>query len=128
MIAKTFLIIGAINALLSVVLGAFATHGLKNKLDQHYLNVFQTGVEYQFYHALGLILIGIVCAQWLPNGFLKSSGWVMLFGIIVFSGSLYVLSITQIRWLGAITPIGGVSFIIAWGLFIVGVMKSQVAL
>ncbi len=125
MIAKTFLIIGAINALLSVVLGAFAAHGLKNKLDQHYLNVFQTGVEYQFYHALGLILIGIVCMQWLPNGFLKSSGWVMLFGIVIFSGSLYILSITQIRWMGAITPIGGLSFIIAWALFIVGVMKAQ---
>lgn len=125
MIAKTFLIIGAINALLSVVLGAFAAHGLKNKLDQHYLNVFQTGVEYQFYHALGLILIGIVCTQWLPNGFLKSSAWIMLFGIIIFSGSLYILSITQIRWLGAITPIGGVSFIIAWALFIIGVIKAQ---
>ncbi len=125
MAAKYFLVIGGVNAMLSVLLGAFAAHALKDQLSTEYLKVFKTGVEYQFYHALGLILIGIVATQWAPNTLIKSSGWLMLIGIILFSGSLYILSITQIRWLGAITPFGGVSFVIAWILFIIGIINAQ---
>lgn len=125
MIVKLLLILGSANALLSVLLGAFAAHGLKSRLEPYYLEVFKTGVDYQFYHALGLILISIILTQWAPNVWIKSAAWLMLAGIIIFSGSLYVLSITQIRWLGAITPIGGLSFILAWLSLIIGILKSE---
>ena len=125
MYAKLIIIFGAVNALLAVLLGAFAAHGLKNKIEDYYLQIFHTAVDYQFYHALGLILIGIIAHQWVPNVFIKSSGWIMLCGIIIFSGSLYILALTQIRWLGAITPIGGMLFIVAWLSLIAGIVKSQ---
>ena len=122
--AKIFLALGGFNAMLAVLLGAFGAHGLKSRLAADMLTVFQTGVQYHFYHALGLILIGIIAMQISPGIWLKSSGWLMLSGIILFSGSLYILSITGLRWLGMITPLGGIAFILAWLALFIGVIKQ----
>ena len=109
----------------SVLLGAFGAHGLKHRLTEHYLQVYQTGVEYQFYHALGLLVIAILIHSWPEmTTWLKWSGFMMLSGIMLFSGSLYLLSLTQIKWLGAITPIGGFLFILAWFTLFIGALKS----
>jgi uncharacterized membrane protein YgdD (TMEM256/DUF423 family) len=115
---KTFVILGGINALLAVMLGAFGAHGLKNYLSPELLTIYQTGVDYHVWHALGLVLIGMLGAH-LPNiALLVWAGALMLTGILFFSGSLYVLSITGIRWMGALTPLGGFAFIVAW-MFVV---------
>ena len=105
---------GAVGAALSVALGAFAAHGLKARLPAEILAVFQTGVQYQFYHSLGLILVGILVHLYKGSPLLSASGILMAAGILLFSGSLYVISMTGIRSLGIITPIGGMAFIVAW--------------
>lgn len=123
-ISKLFIIIGSINAFLAVALGAFAAHYLKNRLTPDMLSVFNTGVHYHGYHALGIILIGII-ALWLPGSmYLKWAGAVMFVGIVLFSGSLYGLSISGMRALGAITPIGGLAFLAAWILLVLAVAKA----
>lgn len=123
--SKLFLSIGAINAALAVMLGAFGAHGLKSKLGADMLKIFETGVQYHFYHALGLLAVGLVAYHYPETGYLKWSGWLMLAGIVIFSGSLYVLSISGVRWLGAITPIGGISFIAAWVLLLVAIITAN---
>ena len=124
-LAKLFLVIGGVNAALVVILGAFGAHGLKARISGDMMAVYHTATLYHAIHALGLLAIGLVAA-WAPDsGYLKSAGWVMLAGIVLFSGSLYVLSVTGARWVGAITPIGGVAFIIAWILFCVAVLKAS---
>lgn len=111
---KLFLIIGSIAMALAVGLGAFGAHSLKEMLTDEMLDIFETGVKYHFYHAIGLLVIAFV-AQLIPDSsLLQWSGWLMLAGIFIFSGSLYILSISGIRWMGAITPIGGLCFIVAW--------------
>ena len=120
---KYFLILGAVNAFLAVGLGAFGAHGLKARLSLDMLGVYQTGVQYHFYHALGLLLVGMLVSQWPTEGLIKIAGWVMFAGIVIFSGSLYLLSITGIRWLGAITPIGGLAFLVAWLLLVVAFIR-----
>ena len=122
--AKLFLALGSINALLVVLIGAFGAHALKARLTVENMAVFQTGVQYHFYHAVGLILLGLIALQIPITPYLRWSGWLMLVGIVLFSGSLYALSITNIRWLGMITPLGGTAFIIAWLLLTIGIMKS----
>lgn len=124
-LARVFLVLGGVNAALVVVLGAFGAHVLKTRMSGDMMAVYHTGVLYHAIHSLGLIGIGVV-AGWLPDSsYLKSAGWVMLAGIVLFSGSLYILSITGARWLGSITPIGGVAFILAWVLFCVAVLKTS---
>ncbi len=122
--AKLFLALGCINALLVVLIGAFGAHGLKVRLTVENMAVFQTGVQYHFYHAVGLILLGLIALQIPITPYLRWSGWLMLVGISLFSGSLYALSITHIRWLGMITPFGGMAFILAWLMLTIGIMKS----
>ena len=122
--AKLFLALGSINALLVVLIGAFGAHGLKARLTVENMAVFQTGVQYHFYHAVGLILLGLIALQIPISPYLRWSGWLMLVGIILFSGSLYALSITNIRWLGMITPLGGTALILAWLMLTIGIMKS----
>ena len=114
---------GAVSAALSVALGAFAAHGLKTRLAADMLAVFQTGVQYQFYHSLGLMLIGLVAYVLKPSSLLTSAGLLMLAGILLFSGSLYVLSTTGIRGIGIVTPFGGAAFIAAWLLLAVGILR-----
>ena len=124
--AKIFLALGSLNAMLAVILGAFGAHGLKSRLTENMLAVYQTGVQYHFYHALGLIIVGLVIMQMLPSIWFKSAGWLMLAGILLFSGSLYILSITQLRWLGAVAPLGGTAFIFAWLLLFIGIIRAQI--
>jgi len=123
-IAKLFLLLGGINAALVVILGAFGAHTLKARLSEEMLAVYQTGVHYHLFHALGLLVIGLVATQIPAATYLKWSGWLMLAGIVLFSGSLYILSISGLRWLGAVTPFGGVAFIAAWILFVIAVSKA----
>ncbi len=122
--AKLFLSLGSASALLAVLLGAFGAHALKNKLSADMLAIFQTGVQYHFYHALGLLAVGLIAMQLAESPALKWSGWLMFIGFLIFSGSLYLLSITGMRWLGAITPIGGVAFIGAWALLAYAIYQS----
>lgn len=110
--------------MLAVILGAFGAHALKAQLDESLLKIYQTGNHYHFYHALGLILIGIIAMNIPVNAWLKNSGWMMFAGIILFSGSLYLLSILNMRWLGMITPVGGVLFILAWASLCIAVIKQ----
>ncbi|HSD82675.1 MAG TPA: DUF423 domain-containing protein [Anaerolineae bacterium] len=123
--AKVFLILGSFNAALVVLLGAFGAHALKARLSVDMLAVYQTGVHYHLFHALGLLTVGLVATQIADSVYLRWSGWLMLAGIILFSGSLYVLSVSGLRWLGMITPFGGVAFIAAWMLLVVAMTKSH---
>lgn len=120
---KLFIILGAINAFLSVALGAFGAHGLEKAVEPKYLEIWKTGVTYQMFHATGLLVIGVLLGKLPGNALLSWSGWIMLIGIIFFSGSLYILTLTQKGILGAITPIGGVCFLVAWVLLIIAAVK-----
>lgn len=122
--AKVFLILGAVNALIAVVLGAFGAHALKTRLSAELMAVYQTGIHYHLIHALGLLLVGLLATQLPASAYLRWSGWLMMAGIALFSGSLYALSVTGLRWLGAITPVGGMAFILAWALFIMAALKA----
>ena len=104
---------GAVAALLAVVLGAFGAHALRDRLPPDLLAVFETGVRYHFYHALGLLAAAYVASRW-PAGAAGIAGSLFLAGIVLFSGSLYLLAVTGTRWLGAITPLGGLAFIAGW--------------
>jgi len=124
---KTFLLLGSINAFLAVALGAFGAHGLRSKLSDEMLAIYQTGIQYHMFHAVGLMIVGLVF-QWISNSSVMIwAGWSMAFGILIFSGSLYVLSISGLRWLGAITPVGGLGFLIGWLLFAYAVFKQSVS-
>jgi uncharacterized membrane protein YgdD (TMEM256/DUF423 family) len=114
-VAKLFLSLGALAGLLAVALGAFGAHALRGRLDDYARGVFETAVQYHFYHALALVLVGVLLLSQPATALLKSSGWLFLIGIAVFSGSLYILAITGIKWLGAVTPLGGLAFIAGWG-------------
>jgi len=120
---KTFIIIGAINAFLAVALGAFGAHGLEGRVEQKYLEIWKTGVTYQMFHATGLLIVGVLLGRLPANALLSWSGWMMLIGIILFSGSLYVMTLTKISILGAITPLGGLLFLAAWILIVVAAVK-----
>ncbi len=123
--AKIYLLIGALNGFLAVALGAFGAHGLKQRLSPDLLAVFQTGVQYHFYHTLALLLVAALMLHWPQNTALRWSALLFCIGMLVFSGSLYVLSITGIRWLGAITPIGGLAFLAGWIVLAVAIWKTE---
>ncbi|MDH3405491.1 MAG: DUF423 domain-containing protein [Gammaproteobacteria bacterium] len=122
--AKLFLILGSINAALVVMLGAFGAHGLKARITTEMLTLFQTGVHYHLFHSLGLLVVGVVAVQIVDSVFLKWAGWLMLAGIFLFSGSLYLVSVVGIRWMGMVTPFGGLAFIAAWILFLMAIIKA----
>ncbi|MEX2592439.1 MAG: DUF423 domain-containing protein [Anditalea sp.] len=122
----TYIKLAAILGALAVVIGAFGAHSLEPVLTKNdYLATFETAVKYQFYHTLAILLIGVLIGIYQKNKFLKYSAHSFLAGIIIFSGSLYVLSLTNLTWLGAITPIGGLAFILGWILLFVGVWKKS---
>jgi uncharacterized membrane protein YgdD (TMEM256/DUF423 family) len=127
---KTFIAVGAVLGALAVAIGAFAAHGLKKIMDPEFVQLIETGVKYQFYHAFGLIAIGII-AQQMPSIFFKWAGRLFILGTILFSGSLYALSIikqndlTHFNWVGAITPLGGLSFITGWLLLALAVLRNR---
>ena len=110
---RHFLIIGALCGFFAVALGAFAAHGLKDILSSGLLEVFQTGVEYQGLHAVALLVVGLL-GRGPRSQSLNLAGWAFAVGILLFSGSLYLLALTGIRWLGAITPLGGTAFLLGW--------------
>lgn len=112
--SRLFFAFGSGFALIAVITGAFAAHALKTRLSPDMFQVFEVAVRYQMYHALGLIAVAWAASQW-SSQLITASGWLFVAGIVIFSGSLYILSLTGVRWLGAITPIGGVAFIIGWG-------------
>jgi uncharacterized membrane protein YgdD (TMEM256/DUF423 family) len=120
-----FLTIAALNGFIAVSLGAFAAHGLKASLSADMLNTFQTGVQYHMYHALALFGVGVLTLHFPSNALLRTSGFLFLAGIVIFSGSLYALSLSGIRWLGAITPIGGVMFLAGWALLALAVFNLR---
>ena len=123
--ARWLLILGGINALLAVALGAFAAHGLKGLLDPGQLATFRTGVHYQTWHALGLILIGLVSERRPGVRMLWRAGSLILAGIVLFSGSLYLLALTGVPMIGAITPVGGLALLLGWLLFVVAIWKDK---
>lgn len=125
MMSRLAILFGAGNAALAIVMGAFAAHALKDSLSEKMLSVFQTAASYHIYHALGLILVGLLLIQHPQSRLLMISQWMMLAGIILFCGSLYALSLTEIKWLGMITPLGGLSFIIAWLLVVIEFLKPS---
>lgn len=122
--AKLFLSIGSLLALAAVVIGAFGAHGLKSRLPAEMLAVYQTGVQYHFYHSLALVLVGLACFHLPDSVALRTSGWLMLAGVLLFSGSLYALALTGERWLGAVAPLGGTAFILGWGAFAWAVLRA----
>jgi uncharacterized membrane protein YgdD (TMEM256/DUF423 family) len=123
-VSRTFLAIGALAGMLAVVLGAFGAHALRTRLSTELLVIYQTGVQYHFWHALGLIAIGLALTHLPDSQALRMAGWLMLFGMLVFSGSLYLLALTGMRWLGALTPLGGAAFIAAWAMFAFAVLRA----
>lgn len=112
--AKLFITLASLSGMLAVILGAFGAHGLRGKLDDYAMGVFETAVQYHFYHALALLAVGIIALSQPHTTLLKSSGWLFLLGTLIFSGSLYILAMTGTKWLGAITPLGGLAFIGGW--------------
>ncbi len=104
--------LGGFNAALAIAFGAFAAHGLQGHIDERSIQIFNTAADFHFWHAIGLIVVGLVAKN--THDSYTSVVWIMTLGILLFCGSLYILSVTGIRWLGAITPFGGISFMAAW--------------
>ncbi len=121
--ARTIILIGIISSGFAVAFGAFGAHALKQVLSVYSLQIYQTAVNYQMWHSISLILIGLSLQYTQFSRLLELSAGLMLSGILLFSGSLYALAITELRWLGMITPLGGLCFLIAWTLFAVGVFR-----
>jgi uncharacterized membrane protein YgdD (TMEM256/DUF423 family) len=123
-ISRWVLVAGAGFAMLAVMIGAFAAHGLKHVLDAYQLGLFETAARYQMYHAIGLLIVGVISTipQFSPR-WLKLAACAFILGIALFSGSLYLLALSGIKWLGAITPLGGVAFIFGWMALLVAALK-----
>ena len=116
---RIFVVLGSVNMFLAVALGAFGAHGLKGRVADEMLAVWQTAVLYHLAHALGLLLVGLL-APHLP---VKAAGWTLFTGIVLFSGSLYLMVLTGSRPLGMITPLGGVAFLAGWLLLAVAALR-----
>jgi uncharacterized membrane protein YgdD (TMEM256/DUF423 family) len=112
---RTFFGLGAVFALLGVALGAFGAHGLRATLSPADLATFETGVRYQMYHAFGLVVVAWATSRW-DGASVHVAGWFFVVGILIFSGSLYTLVLTGQRWMGAVTPLGGLCFLVGWAL------------
>jgi uncharacterized membrane protein YgdD (TMEM256/DUF423 family) len=121
---RAFLTVGAVFGGLGVAAGAFAAHGLKSRLAPDLLAVFETGARYQLVHAVALLVVGVLATR-VPHPAVAAAGWLFIVGVVVFSGSLYLLAVTGVRWLGAITPIGGVALIAGWLALAWGVLRSR---
>jgi uncharacterized membrane protein YgdD (TMEM256/DUF423 family) len=122
--SRLFVFLGSLNAFLAVALGAVGAHGLRHTLSADALTVYETAVQYHLIHAIGLVLIGII-GHWQPNSiYLRVAGGLLLAGILGFSGSLYVMSITEARWLGWITPFGGAAFLLGWLILALSALRE----
>ncbi len=120
---RIFFVIGALSGAISVAAGAFGAHALRERLEPRMLEVFETAARYQMYHALALLLVGYAATRW-PGGLTTSAGWLFVAGTLLFSGSLYAMTFTGIRALGAITPLGGVCFLAGWVCLAVAAARS----
>ena len=113
-VERLFVILGSLSAGLAVALGAFGAHGLRSRLLPDRLVTFETAVRYQIYHALGLLAVAAAITRGPGSSLPVAAGWLFVLGTLLFSGSLYLLALTDKRWLGAITPFGGLAFIAGW--------------
>ncbi len=122
---RTFLVLGSVAALLGVAAGAFGAHALRGSFEAHQdlERTFRTALEYHLYHSLALVAVAWAVDRWQAPIFVWS-GYLFVVGIVIFSGSLYALSLTQARWLGAVTPIGGLAFLAGWALLALGALRS----
>ena len=123
--SRLAILLGSGNAALAIILGAFAAHAIKDSLSERMLIIFNTAVDYHLYHALGLIIIGLLVSLRPTSKALRIAIYLMLAGIFLFCGSLYTLSLSGITKFGMITPFGGVAFIIAWGLIFIAFVKHR---
>ena len=115
---------GAVLSGLGVLVGAFGAHGLRDRVTADMLAVFETGVRYHLIHGLAVLAVAWAAARW-PNAWIGAAGWLFAAGIVVFSGSLYILAISGVRWWGAVTPIGGVCFLAGWAALAVGALRAS---
>jgi uncharacterized membrane protein YgdD (TMEM256/DUF423 family) len=123
---RVFFALGALSGFLAVALGAFAAHGLKARLAPEMLAVFETGVRYQMFHALALLAVGWAVTRWPGAGtLLAASGWLFVAGTLLFSGSLYALSLSGEKWLGAVAPVGGLALLAGWLCLAWGAWKGN---
>lgn len=113
---RTFFVLASLLGGLAVALGAFGAHALEARISADLLATYETGVKYHFYHALALFAVAFAISRWPGSNMPVIAGWLFVAGIVIFSGSLYLLALTGTRWLGAITPIGGVAFVAGWVL------------
>jgi uncharacterized membrane protein YgdD (TMEM256/DUF423 family) len=113
--ARLFFTLGCLSALGAVALGAFGAHGLRTRVAPDMLTVFEVGVRYQLYHALALLAVGLLAGR-VPAGAVAAAGWLFVAGTVIFSGSLYALVLSGQRWLGAVTPLGGLAFLVGWAV------------
>ena len=120
---RIFIIVGALSAFVGVAAGALGAHALKSRMSAEMLSIFEVGVRYQMYHAFALIATAWVQAKW-PSSIVIAGGWFFIIGTILFSGSLYLLSMSGIKWFGAITPLGGLSFLAGWLCLAWGAWKA----
>ena len=116
--------VGSILCGVGVLFGAFGAHGLRGRIDTDMLAVFETGVRYHLIHGLGVIAVAFAMTRW-PSAGVTSAGWLFVVGIVIFSGSLYLMAVTNARWLGAITPIGGLCFLMGWGALAVTALRGS---
>jgi len=123
--AKTCIVVGALAGLMAVVLGAFGAHALRGQIDETQLVAFNTGAQYQMYHALALLMVGMLAYLFPAQKMLRWSGGFFIAGMILFSGSLYALALTQIKWFGPVTPIGGTAFMVGWLLLALAATKFK---
>ncbi len=123
---RTFFGLGSISAFLAVAAGAFGAHALRARLPADLLAVFETAARYQMYHALALLAVAWAAGRWPHTALIGWAGWLFVGGTVLFSGSLYALSLSGVRWLGAITPLGGVAFLAGWGCLALAAVAQRV--
>ncbi len=122
---RLFISIGAVSALLAVAAGAFGAHALRDRIAADLLDVFETAARYEMYHALALVAVGLLSTRFSGGGgWIAAAGWLFVAGTVLFSGSLYALALSGVRWLGAITPLGGIAFLVGWAALALGVWRE----
>jgi uncharacterized membrane protein YgdD (TMEM256/DUF423 family) len=123
-VAKLLMVLAGISGMVAVGLGAFGAHALRAQLGPDALRAYQTGVEYQFIHTIALLFVALLCIRYPQQSWWAASGWLFTAGIVLFSGSLYLLATAGWRWLGPVTPLGGLSFILGWLCLAIGAWRT----
>lgn len=121
--SRTWIVVGAVLAFLGVAAGAFGAHALEGRVAPDLVRAFETGARYHLVHALALTFVGLASARW-ADPLWTAAGWLFVVGVVVFSGSLYALALTGVRWLGAVTPLGGVAFLAGWLAVVAAAWRS----